>query len=155
MVAAEDRKFFLKEPKYSTMTLQFATRLISPVGAHRVQRVALVFVSGDELSHPEILHWFASETFFGQNCFGIASASVAYFDKPVDELRIEEAAFLAAVIPAPSILHPVRSKERAIARRNFVIEEMEKAGFISHKEASIAMQNELRVSSPLKKCKLP
>ena len=63
MVAAEDRKFFLKEPKYSTMTLQFATRLISPVGAHRVQRVALVFVSGDELSHPEILHWFASETF--------------------------------------------------------------------------------------------
>ena len=85
----------------------------------------------------------------------MASASVAYFDKPVDELRIEEAAFLAAVIPAPSIFHPVRSKERAIARRNFVIKEMETAGFISHKEASIAMQNELRVRSPLKKCKLP
>lgn len=155
MVAAEDRKFFLKDPKYSTITRQLAGRLISPVGDYRVRRFALGFVIGNELSHPEILHWFASGTYFGQNCFGIASASLAYFGKPVDELRIEEAAFLAALFRAPALFHPLRSNERALARRNFVIKEMEKAGFISQKEASIAIQNALRVRSPLKTCELP
>jgi len=70
------------------------------------------------LTKREILELYLNEIYFGMGCYGIASASINYFDKSLDELNIEEVAYLAALPKAPNNYNPVNNKEKAIARRN-------------------------------------
>lgn len=79
---------------------------------------------------------------------------MAYFGRPVVDLKLEEIAYLAALPKAPVHFHPVRSYDRAVERRNFVLSEMLEAGFISDDEAESAIQTALIVSVPLERCEL-
>ncbi|MBR9848155.1 MAG: hypothetical protein GYB27_02020 [Rhodobacteraceae bacterium] len=99
------------------------------------------------------MNWYVKQIFLGQNCFGILGAALAYFGKLIDDLRLEEIAYLAALPKSPIHFHPVRSYERAVERRNFVLAEMLKAGFISHYEAESGVQTAFIVSHPLERCK--
>ena len=87
------------------------------------------------LTKREILELYLNEIYFGMGCYGIASASINYFDKSLDELNIEEVAYLAALPKAPNNYHPVNNKEKAIARRNWVIDKMSDNGYILKTEA--------------------
>ncbi|KIN70980.1 Transglycosylase domain protein [Sulfitobacter noctilucae] len=78
---------------------------------------------------------------------------MAYFGKSIDDLKLEEIAYLAALPKAPMVYHPVRSYERAVDRRDFVLSEMLEAGFISSDEAESAIQTALVVREPLEQCK--
>ena len=78
----------------------------------------------------------------------------AYFGKSVDELSLEESAYLAALPKGPNLFHPVRSYDRAVERRNFVLSQMLKAGFISDDEAAAASQTDITVRGPLGRCEL-
>ena len=153
-VAAEDRYFFDKPPQNSTITRQIGNWHLLP-RAGRMQKIALSFVIGETLSHDEVLNWYTNKIFLGQTCFGVAGAATAYFGKSVEELNLEEAAYLAALPKAPMHFDPVRSYDRAIERRNFVLAEMEKAGFISESEATEAAQTDLTVRDPLERCEQP
>ena len=151
-VAAEDRYFYKRPLQISTITQQIGRWYLQPrVG--KFQTVALSFVIGETLSHDEVLNWYVNQIFLGQNCFGIPGAALAYFGKPIDDLRLEEIAYLAALPKSPIHFHPVRSYERAVERRNFVLTEMLEEGFISHYEAESAIQTALIVSDPLERCK--
>ncbi|NSY38934.1 transglycosylase domain-containing protein [Leisingera sp. ANG59] len=152
-VAAEDRNFFEKQPQFSTITRQIGNWHLPPRSG-KLQKIALSFVISDTLSHEEILNWYVNKIFLGQSCFGVADAATAYFGKSVGELKLEEAAYLAGLPKAPVAFHPVRSRDRAIERRNFVLSEMFKAKFISEDEAGRAIQTNLRVSEPLIRCEL-
>ena len=153
-VAAEDRYFFEKPAQNSTITRQIGNWYLLP-RAGKLQKIALSFVIGDALSHEEILNWYVHKIFLGQTCFGVTGAATAYFGKSVENLSLAEAAYLAALPKAPMHFHPVRSYDRAIERRNFVLSEMEKAGFVSTAQATEAAQTKLIVRDPLERCEQP
>ena len=78
----------------------------------------------------KILELYLNEIYLGFSAYGIAAASLLYFDKSVHELTIAEAAYLAALPKAPSTLHPFRQRERATERRNYVIDRMVENGYV-------------------------
>lgn len=82
------------------------------------------------LPKEKILELYMNEIFLGQNSYGVAAASQTYFNKTLSELAPHEAAFLASLPKAPSDYHPVRQKERLLARRDFVLKEMFENGYI-------------------------
>ena len=95
------------------------------------------------LSKQRILELYLNEIFLGQNSYGVTAAARVYFAKALEDLTLEEAAYLAALPKAPSTYHPVRRKERAIARRNFVLREMRQNGFATEEQVRIARATDL------------
>jgi penicillin-binding protein 1A len=78
----------------------------------------------------EILAMYLNTVTFGHNSFGIKTASKTYFNKAPGELNLEEAAVLVGMLKAPSYYNPVRNNERSQHRRNVVLNQMEKYGYI-------------------------
>lgn len=68
-----------------------------------------------------ILELYLNEIYLGNRSYGVAAAALNYFDKSLDELTVEEAAYLAAIPKGPSNYHPVHNRDRAVERRNWVI----------------------------------
>ena len=97
----------------------------------KVKELILASRIEESLPKEKILELYLNEIFLGQNSYGVTAAAQSYFNKSLTELNVEEAAYLAALPKAPSTYHPVRAKERAIARRNFVLREMFENGFIN------------------------
>ena len=96
-------------------------------------------------SKDRILELYLNEIYLGLGSYGVAAASLAYFDKSVNELEIQEAAYLAALPKAPENYNPFRSPDRAMERRNWVIDQMAGNGFITRAEASEAQAKPLGV----------
>ena len=84
----------------------------------------------DALPKDKILELYLNEIDLGFQSFGVASAAQTYFNKTLAELTPEEAAYLAALPKAPYSYHPVKQKEKAIERRNYVLKEMLQNGYI-------------------------
>ncbi|MFZ1728367.1 MAG: PBP1A family penicillin-binding protein [Albidovulum sp.] len=84
----------------------------------------------DTLSKDKILELYLNEIDLGFLSFGVASAAQTYFNKTLSELTVQEAAYLAALPKAPYSYHPVRNREAAIERRNYVLREMYQNGYI-------------------------
>ena len=78
--------------------------------------------------------------------WGVAAASLLYFDKSVHELSVAEAAYLAALPKAPNNYHPFRQRERALERRNYVIERMVEDHYITAQEAAQARKEPLKIT---------
>lgn len=85
-------------------------------------------------SKDEILEFYLNIIYFGNNCYGIESASNFYFDKEAKDLDLSESALLAGLIKSPNKYSPIKNKETAIKRRNLVLSEMEKDGKITTEE---------------------
>jgi penicillin-binding protein 1A len=94
----------------------------------------------------KILELYLNEIYLGFGAYGVAAAALLYFDKSVHELTVAEAAYLAALPKAPSTLHPFRQRERAIERRNYVIERMVENGYVSAQLAEKAKKEPLTVT---------
>jgi len=94
----------------------------------------------------KILELYLNEIYFGMGSYGIAAASLNYFGKELHELEIHEAAYLAALPKAPNNYHPFRDTERAIARRNWVIDQMRENGHITAEQADAAQARGLEVN---------
>ena len=97
----------------------------------KIKEIILAARVEEALSKEKILELYLNEIFLGQNSYGVAAASQTYFNKTLSELAPHEAAFLASLPKAPSDYHPVRRKDRLLARRNFVLREMNENGYIS------------------------
>lgn len=78
----------------------------------------------------EILTMYLNTMEYGSNAFGIKSAARTFFNKTPDELNVQEAAMLVGVVNAPTRYSPVRNPERAMARRNLVIDRMRQKGYL-------------------------
>ncbi|WP_284165427.1 PBP1A family penicillin-binding protein [Frigidibacter sp. SD6-1] len=94
----------------------------------------------DALPKDKILELYLNEIDLGFQSFGVASAAQTYFNKTLSELRPEEAAYLAALPKAPYSYHPVKNREKAVERRNFVLREMFQNGYLDKAayEAAVA-----------------
>ncbi len=98
-------------------------------------------------SKDKILELYLNEIYLGLGAYGIAAASLVYFDKSVNELTVAEAAYLAALPKAPAALHPIRNRDRAIERRNYVIDRLLENGWIKQADADKARKDPLIVTN--------
>jgi len=93
----------------------------------------------------EILETYLNSVPFLFNAFGIEMAARTYFDKSADRLDVVEAAMLVGMLKATSALNPVRHPERALERRNLVLEQMAKHGKLPHAQLAQLTKRPLRL----------
>ena len=125
----------------STITQQVAKYLLrdSSYNVGRKAREAiLAFRLEDTLNKQQILELYLNSIFLGRNAYGIQAAARAYFDKDVDELTLPEAAYLAILPKAPSNYDPLRATQKALDRRNYVLREMYRNGYITQDQWNAA-----------------
>ena len=118
----------------STITQQVAKNflLTNEVSLQRKIKEALLSLKIERTySKDKILELYLNEIYLGLGAYGVAAASLLYFDKSVHELSIAEAAYLAALPKAPSNYTPERDMARALERRAYVLREMEANGYIT------------------------
>jgi penicillin-binding protein 1A len=94
----------------------------------------------------KILELYLNEIYLGMGAYGVAAASLLYFDKSVHELTVAEAAYLAALPKAPNNYHPFRQRERAFERRNYVLDRMAEDKYITAQEADKAKKEPLKIT---------
>src|SRR6478735_2900807 len=118
----------------STITQQVAKNflLTNELSVSRKLKEALLALKIERTySKDKILELYLNEIYLGLGAYGIAAASLLYYDKSVHELSIAEAAYLAALPKGPNNYNPFRRRDEAIARRNYVIDRMVEDGFIT------------------------
>ncbi len=104
------------------------------------RRIERAFTKG------QILELYLNEIYFGLRSHGIAAAALNYFGKSLEEISIQEAAYLASLPKAPNNYHPFKKRKRAIIRRKYVIKQMLKNGYITKAEADAAIASEFKVN---------
>jgi penicillin-binding protein 1A len=109
--------------------ITFATKIKEAILAVRVSQV---------MTKQQILTLYLNEIFLGNNSYGVAAAAQAYFDKPLSQLDIAEAASLASLPKAPTSYNPFLHPQDALQRRNFVISRMQDDGVITQAQATAA-----------------
>ena len=118
----------------STITQQVAKYLLKDSSyniGRKIREAILAFRLESTLSKQQILELYLNSIFLGRNAYGVQAASRAYFDKDVNELTLPEAAYLAVLPKAPANYDPVRATQRALDRRNYVLREMYRNGYIT------------------------
>jgi penicillin-binding protein 1A len=115
--------------------------------ARKVKEALLALKIERTYSKDKILELYLNEIYLGLGAYGIAAASLVYFDKAVNELTVPEAAYLASLPKAPNNYHPFRQRERAIERRNWVIDRMAESGSVKSADAEKAKRSPLGVTS--------
>ncbi|WP_375285933.1 penicillin-binding protein 1A [Sphingomonas sp.] len=118
----------------STITQQVAKNLLignaySPT--RKLKEAILAWRIEDTLSKPQILELYLNQIFLGRNAYGVEAAGHAYFDKELDELSLAQMAYLAILPKGPANYDPFRNTDRALERRNWVLGEMLRNGFIT------------------------
>jgi len=134
----------------STITQQVAKNflLTNEVSFTRKIKEALLAMRIERTySKDKILELYLNEIYLGLGAYGVAAASLVYFDKSVNELTVAEAAYLASLPKAPATLHPVLNRERATERRNYVIDRLLENGWIKQADADAARKQPLVVTS--------
>ncbi len=134
----------------STITQQVAKNflLTNEVSFTRKIKEALLAMRIERAySKDKILELYLNEIYLGLGAYGVAAASLVYFDKSVNELTVAEASYLAALPKAPAALHPVRNRDRAIERRNYVIDRLLENGWIKQADADKARKDPLAVTN--------
>ena len=130
----------------STITQQVAKNFLlsNEVSYERkIKEAILAFRMERAFTKDRILELYLNEIYLGNRSYGVAAAALNYFNKSLDQLTLAEAAYLAALPKAPSNYHPVRKKEAAVARRNWVISRMHTLGFVDDEAADAALAEPL------------
>ena len=136
----------------STITQQLAKQLYSPSAENIIERLfqkPIEWVIAVQLERfytkEEIINMYLNKYDFLNNAVGIQSAASIYFGKSPSELSIEEAATLVGMCKNSSYFNPIRKNERTRGRRNVVLEQMRKAGYITRAEADSLSQLPLKL----------
>ena len=109
----------------------------------KIKEILLALRIEQILDKNRILELYLNQIYLGFRSYGIAAASLNYFNKSLNELDISEAAFLAALPKAPNNYHPIRKKKAVIGRRNWVIKRLLQERIITEQQALIATSSEL------------
>ena len=138
---------------FSTITMQLA-RNVFPERISREKTLVRKIKEGkvareieDKFDKKKILELYLNQINLGNGAYGVETAAQRYFGKSVRDLNVAEAATLAALPKAPERYNPKRHPERAIQRRNTVIELMRKNGVISDADASGARSYPLQLAN--------
>ena len=130
----------------STITQQVAKNML--VGNERslrrkIREALVAFKIERALSKNQILEIYLNEIYLGEGSYGVAAAAQAYFNKPLIDLTVPEAAYLAELPKGPSDYDPIRHHDAALARRAKIIQRMLDNGYITREEATAANATKL------------
>ena len=139
--------FTVQRPDAALVELILMTVVVAAMAVSfcRIDRVAGWLGVERTFSKDEILELYLNDIYLGLGAYGIAAASLVYFDKSVHELTLAEAAYLAALPKGPNNYHPFRQTERAIERRDWVLERMFDNGYITLDQMESAQAEGLNV----------
>ncbi len=132
----------------STITMQVARNVYLSSEKNymrKIYEVLLTFKLEHMLTKDQILEIYMNQIFLGNRAYGFAAASEAYFDKPLKDITIAEAAMLAGLPKAPSAYNPIINPKRAKTRQLHIIDRMLESNFITEAQADAARKQELRV----------
>ncbi|UXN04757.1 penicillin-binding protein 1A [Bartonella sp. HY406] len=133
----------------STITQQVAKNFLlsSDATMQRKVREAILSMRIEKAySKDHILELYLNEIYLGKGAYGIAAAALTYFDKSINELSLEQIAYLAALPKGPSNYDPFTHTERALERRNWVIDRMVENGYVDAADGEAAKQKPLGVT---------
>ncbi|MEX1146869.1 MAG: penicillin-binding protein 1A [Sphingomonadales bacterium] len=123
-----------------TSEVSFDRKIKEAILAYRIERA---------FTKDEILELYLNEIYLGFRSYGVAAASLNYFDKALDELTLDEMAYLAALPKAPNNYHPVRRTEAAVGRRDWVLSRMLDDGHITEARFDAARKMPLETRRPV------
>lgn len=112
----------------------------------KVKEVLLARMVEQHLSKDQILFLYLNQICFGHGRYGVEEAARFYFGKGVREVTLAEAALLAALPKGPAIYSPRVSPEKAVARRHYVLRQMERNGFITTEQMRSADAEPIRLA---------
>ena len=121
----------------STITQQVAKNflLTSEVSyIRKVKEAILAHRMNKTFTKEHVLELYLNEIYLGNRSYGVAAAALNYFNKSLDELNLEEIAYLAALPKGPNNYHPVKKYDAAVARRNWVMGRMVEDGYVTQEE---------------------
>ncbi len=125
----------------STITQQVAKNLLTgnEYSVRRKVREAILAIRIENtLSKQQIMELYLNQIFLGRNAYGVEAAAQSYFGKDVRDLTLPEMAYLAILPKAPSNYTPEHDMDRVLARRSYVLREMEKNGYITASQRAAA-----------------
>jgi len=137
---------------FSTLTMQLARNIFSEKISREktlTRKIKEAKVAREiERLYPKskILELYLNQIYLGNGAYGVETAAQRYFGKSVRDLNLAEAATLAGLPKAPERYNPRRFPERAIQRRNTIIELMRRAGVVSAEDAQLARAYPLRLA---------
>ncbi len=136
----------------STITQQLARLMFLNRGKAYRRKLKEVIVAAyleNLYSKQEILEMYLNKVYFGDGLHGVEAAARGYFGKPAADLQVDEAALLAGLIQSPSSYAPTVNLDRAIARRNVVLQAMLSSGAIDAATAERAKSSPVTISNAL------
>ncbi|MFN3582901.1 penicillin-binding protein 1A [Phenylobacterium sp.] len=134
----------------STITQQVAKNILLTSDAtisRKLKEAILASQLEQTLTKERILELYLNEIWLGYRSYGVGAAAYNYFGKPVSDLTLAESAYLASLPKGPDNYHPIRRKKQAIARRNWVIDQMADLGWITRAQARAAQAEDLVVQA--------
>ena len=140
----------VKSQGASTITMQVARNVYlstEKTYTRKIYEILLTFKLEHMLSKDQILEIYMNQIFLGNRAYGFAAAAEAYFDKPLKDVSIAEAAMLAGLPKAPSAYNPIINPKRARTRQLHIIDRMLENGFITAAQAATAKAEQLKVKT--------
>ncbi|MCP4433820.1 MAG: penicillin-binding protein 1A [Gammaproteobacteria bacterium] len=125
----------------STITMQVARNFFlssKKTYSRKLNEILLALKIEGEFSKEKILELYVNKIYLGHRAYGIVAASQIYYNKSLDELTLAQAAMIAGLPKAPSKYNPVRNPERALIRRNHILNRMRVLGYIDEESYDLA-----------------
>jgi penicillin-binding protein 1A len=133
----------------STLTMQLARNLfLSPDRSYhrKIQEALLAIQIERRFTKEQIFTLYANQIYLGHGVYGFEAASQYYFSKPAKQLRLDEAALIAGLPKSPVYYSPINHPDRALRRRNLVINAMLEDGKITTRQAAESRDQPLRLN---------
>ena len=122
----------------------------------KIREIVLALELNRRYSKDQILEWYLNQVPFGQNTYGVESASQTYFKKSVSDISFAESAFLAALIRAPYRLSPYgENKDDLLNRKDYILNRMAKYEYLTKQESEEAKKEEVKFAEKLVVIKAP
>ena len=112
----------------------------------KIKEIYLAFELESSLTKEEIFSLYLNTIFLGNRSYGVEAAANKYFSKSINELTLDESALLASSAQLPSRINPIRSPDRAVIRRNWILGRMFKLGYIGRAQFLIAKSEPINLT---------
>ncbi len=114
----------------------------------KIREIILALELDRRYSKDQILEWYLNQVPFGSNAYGVEAASQTFFQKPVSQISVAQAAVLTSLIQAPSYLSPYQNKQELLERKDYVLNRMAQEGYLTKQEAELIKKEKLNFERP-------
>lgn len=135
----------------STITQQLARGVFLTNEVSYERKIKEIFIAWElekKYTKQEILEYYLNTIFFSNGYYGIGAAAKGYFNKDLDELSVSEVAFLCSIPNSPTYYDPRRNYDHTIERRNKILKDMYKQGYLNDVELQMALDEDIKLAEP-------